>query len=236
MPLISSGVGDIIAFQIEGVMTMAKFDGFPAGPLQVTPLPNAFFTQVLPELEDPAEIKVLLHLFWLLHQAGRRRRAPAVSRSALLADATLARSLDQLGGDRQALLDRGITAGLERGTILAFQTVTLSQPETWYCLNNAAGRRTLDDVTAGRLVLPAASILVPPPPPGARPRPDIYTLYEREIGLLTPLIVEELKEAEALFPADWIVDAFAEAGRRGKRRWRYVRAILDRWGSEGRRA
>src|SRR6185312_879475 len=44
------------------------FAGFPPGPNPYTPLPDAFFTSALPELEDVNEVKVTLHLFWLLYQ------------------------------------------------------------------------------------------------------------------------------------------------------------------------
>ena len=57
-------------------------------------------------------------------------------------------------------------------------------------------------------------------------RPNIYTLYEENIGPLTALIAEELREAEETYPADWIEEAFREAVRMNKRNWKYVHAIL----------
>ena len=51
--------------------------------------------------------------------------------------------------------------------------------------------------------------------------------------MLTPLIAEELREAEQSYPAEWIEEAFREAVRLNKRNWKYIRAILERWSTEG---
>ena len=56
---------------------------------------------------------------------------------------------------------------------------------------------------------------------------NIYTLYEQNIGELTPMVSEELRAAEKLFPVEWIVEAIREAVTRGKRSWKYIAAILE---------
>jgi DNA replication protein DnaD len=47
------------------------------------------------------------------------------------------------------------------------------------------------------------------------------------------MIAEELKEAEKLYPAAWIEEAFKEAVALNKRSWRYIARILERWSVEG---
>jgi len=42
-----------------------------------------------------------------------------------------------------------------------------------------------------------------------------------------------LKEAEKLYPAPWIEEAFREAVSLNKRNWRYIARILERWSLEG---
>jgi DnaD/phage-associated family protein len=59
-------------------------------------------------------------------------------------------------------------------------------------------------------------------------------LYEQNIGALTPMMAEELMEAERIYEASWIEDAFREAVKADVRKWKYVRAILERWKKEGR--
>ena len=62
---------------------------------------------------------------------------------------------------------------------------------------------------------------------------NIFSLYENNIGLISSLIADELKEAEKLYPASWIEDAFKVAVEMNKRNWRYIHAILKRWAAEG---
>jgi DnaD/phage-associated family protein len=51
--------------------------------------------------------------------------------------------------------------------------------------------------------------------------------------MLTPMIAEELREAEKLYPETWISDAIKEAVFRNKRNIRYIIKILERWSAEG---
>ena len=62
---------------------------------------------------------------------------------------------------------------------------------------------------------------------------NIFALYEQNIGMITPMIAEELKEAEKIYPPQWIEEAFKEAVVLNKRIWRYIKRILERWASEG---
>jgi len=86
-------------------------------------------------------------------------------------------------------------------------------------------RRRQDE--GGRALLCPGPPLVPPP--------NIFRLYEENIGPLSPLVADELREAEARYPWPWIEDAFREAVERNKRSWSYIKAILRRWEEEGRR-
>ena len=63
--------------------------------------------------------------------------------------------------------------------------------------------------------------------------PDIFTLYEENIGMLTPLIADELKEAVKQYPELWIRDAIKEAVEQNKRNWRYIARLLEHWSVEG---
>lgn len=65
-------------------------------------------------------------------------------------------------------------------------------------------------------------------------RPSVFSVYEQEIGVLTPIITEELLLAEKEYPPGWIEDALREASKNNKRNWKYALAILKRWAVEGR--
>ena len=64
-------------------------------------------------------------------------------------------------------------------------------------------------------------------------RGNLFSLYENEIGTITQMIAEELKDAEKEYPADWFSLAFMEAVTHNARNWKYVLAILKRWKIEG---
>lgn len=67
-------------------------------------------------------------------------------------------------------------------------------------------------------------------------RPNIYVLYEQNIGLLTPIMAEKLQDSEGRYPREWIEAAFEEAVLNNKRNWRYIERILERWTAEGRQS
>lgn len=64
-------------------------------------------------------------------------------------------------------------------------------------------------------------------------RPNIFTLYEQNIGLMTPLLADQLRDMEKSYVPDWIYEAFEIAVSRNKRSLRYIQAILKRWETEG---
>jgi len=200
---------------------MSDFAGFPAGKLRFTSIPDLFFSQLLPEIEDLAELKVILHLFWLLHD--RPGGAPCASWQELASDGVF---LEGLGGEEA--LRRGLDKAVERGVLVR----VAGQEREWYFLNDQRGRRAVERVREGRVKLegvPLSYACGPSPE-----RPNIFTLYEQNIGLLQPIIAEELAQAEKEYPPEWIEEAFRLAAERNVRRWRYIRGILERWAAQGR--
>lgn len=80
---------------------------------------------------------------------------------------------------------------------------------------------------------PPPSSAPPFPQPAEPERPNIFKLHEDLTGSLSGLIVDELKDAEREYPADWIDEAFREAARCNRRSWAYVHGILKRYRREG---
>ena len=64
-------------------------------------------------------------------------------------------------------------------------------------------------------------------------RPNIFELYEANISLITPILADELKDAEMTYPPEWIELAFKIAVENNVRKWNYIRAILERMATEG---
>jgi DnaD/phage-associated family protein len=61
----------------------------------------------------------------------------------------------------------------------------------------------------------------------------ISKAYTSEIGILTPMIADELREASTAYPVQWTIDAIHEAATQNKRGWKYILAILTRWKAQG---
>ena len=64
-------------------------------------------------------------------------------------------------------------------------------------------------------------------------RPEIFGIYEQEIGALTSTIADDLINATEDYPEEWIADALKESARQNKRSWAYAKAILKRRKADG---
>lgn len=64
-------------------------------------------------------------------------------------------------------------------------------------------------------------------------RPNVFVLYEQNIGALTPMIADQLRDAEDEYPNPWIEQAIGIAVENNARNWAYVSRILERWKTEG---
>ena len=208
---------------------MKQFGGFPAK-AEFTPLPNLFFSTLLPQIKDITELKVTLLTFEALY---RKRGYPRfVTYNELLGNASLMNSLKEMTGPPEEVLRKALDMTTQRGTLLHLVLDSDGMPEDIYFLNTEANRQTMAKIQNGELNLkglkPVGQIYVE-----TEELPDIFTLYEQNIGMLTPMIAEELREAENLYPATWIEDAIKEAVSLNKRNWRYISRILENWSSEG---
>ena len=208
---------------------MKGFSGFPAGKVHFTPLPNLFFSKLLPAIDDLAELKVTLHIFWLLHQ--KKGHLRYVSQRELEADGVLLGGLRGKGQEPEECLGQALERAVARGTLLRVTAQQGDERNDWYFINTDAGRKAVEKIRRGELEIEAA--MSPDEVRLEVERPNIFILYEQNIGLLTPLIAEELRDAEKTYPADWIEEAFRIAVERNARRWRYVCSILERWAAEG---
>ncbi len=209
---------------------MRQFTGFPAR-MQFTSLPNLFFSKLMPQINDIAELKTTLHIFeQLYHKRGYPR---FVTYKELLNNTSLMSSLREVAKPPDAVLRKALAMAARRGTVLHIALDRDGATEDIYFLNTEDNRQMITKIQSGDFRLSGlkaegqAYVEI-------EELPDIFTLYEQNIGMLTPLVAEELKEAEKLYSVTWIRDAIKEAVSLNKRSWRYIAAILERWSSEGR--
>jgi DnaD/phage-associated family protein len=189
-------------------------------------LPDSFFTQVMPKIQNLVELKVVLYVAYLILRKQDRPFAfchsepfapchPEQSEGSHVAQgrpqfvtykelkAESCRLSAELG---EETLRQGLDSAVEHGALLHSTLSINGMLEDVYSLT-VDGRQP--------------------------PTVNIFALYEQNIGMITPMIAEELKEAERLYPPQWIEEAFKEAVTLNKRSWRYIARILERWASEG---
>jgi DnaD/phage-associated family protein len=204
------------------------FAGFPSRP-QSTAIPNVFFSDVLPKLTDPVVLGVVLYAFNVL--AGKKGFPRYLIAAEIAADPAAAAYLGALGAaDAGAALRGGLARAAELGILLPLTVETEGGRIDLYFLNAPADRRGMEAVRSGSVGL---GRVIEQPQPAAAERSSIFALYESLVGTLSPLIADELAEAERLYPADWLEAAFREAAAQNARSWRYVSRILERWAIEG---
>ena len=208
---------------------MEGFSGFPEGKQRLTPVPNLFFSELLPAIDNLAELKVTLYAFWALNQQDGPIRYLRLT--DFLNDTIFLKGLGATTNlASQALLD-GVERSVARGTFLHINIDSADGHTDLYFLNTEKGRAAIEGITTGQWrpwddEFEPVSLLME--------RPNIFILYEQNIGTLTPIIADELRDAEKAYPHNWIEDAIKSAVENNVRRWRYVVAILERWRQEGR--
>lgn len=204
------------------------FTGFTTDKL--VGLPPELFTEVVPQITLASELKVTLHVFYRLSR--QRAASPRrVSWDELAADRVLRRGLRAISKLRtpEELLDEGLEAATQRATLLHIVQPADGRVINVYVVNTAANRLWAETAGAASATLVPGQLL-------PEDRPTLITLYEQNIGLVTPMVLDELREAEERYPEHWVEEAIREAVRANARSWRYVRKVLERWAANGRHA
>ena len=190
---------------------LSKFKGFTDSET-FTQLPDTFFHQLLSQIDDAAEMKVILYLLWRVqHMDGE---FPSFRETEFDAK-TLGLSAEEI--------HLGLEKAVKRGIILKAE----HKAEVLYFLNSPRGRAAANAFLHGEYKA-AVSQGMP------FERTNIFRLYEENIGPLTPLIADALKDAEETYSAEWVAETIDLAVKNNKRSWRYCEAILKRWKEEGR--
>jgi len=209
---------------------MKPFVGFPTN-TEFTPIPNLFISRLMQQISDITELKTTLHIFMSIYS--KKGYPRFTSFGELLSNASLMRSLKQATKPTEKTLRSALELAVKRGTILHLAVDCDGKTEDIYFLNTVSDRQAMAKIQNGELKLPGLKTKTITHA-WTEELPNIFTIYEENIGMLTPMIAEELKEAEKLYPESWIRDAIKEAIKQGKHKWSYIQAILERWTAEGR--
>jgi DNA replication protein len=205
------------------------FLGFSEHTTDQIRIPDQFFRQVLFEIEDINELRLTLYIFWYLD----RIEGPFhyIRFTDLTKDSQFTQSM---GSDAKAVriaVGEALQKAVSRGTLLQAEVPNKSKHENIICLNSPKGRALIEAIRQGTWRMPEST---QQPTDTYTERPNIFQLYEANIGPLTPMIADALRDAENTYQANWIEDAFRIAVESNKRNWHYIEAILRRWQEGGR--
>jgi DNA replication protein len=204
---------------------MKGFAGFPEGPVRMTPVPATFFTDLLPGIDHLGELKLTLYALWRFSQQEGTHRFLALR--DLLEDSNLASALREADRSGEQALTDALERAVARGTLIAVRSA--GGNDAWYFLNSPRGKAAAEGLARGEWKPDDA-----PSHPRQVERPNIFTLYEQNVGMLTPMMAEILRDAEKEYPVGWIEEAVRIAVERNVRSWKYIAAVLERWKKEGR--
>ena len=199
-----------------------SFGGFQEEAMELIRLPEAFFTQLMPEIDDLSQLRLLLYILWHIEKQVSKVRYLRLE--DLLSDPALLRMMHG-----EEALKSALVSLVKLGAVLKAELRWMD--ETYYFINGPQGRMAVTAIEKGEWK-EANQRQTPIHLTGEKP--NIYKLYEENIGPITPLMAEILKEDEKTYPASWIKDAIEIAVTRNARNWKYVQAILKRWQQEGR--
>jgi DnaD/phage-associated family protein len=168
-----------------------------------TAVPDTFFRELLSQIDDAEELRATLYALWLVEHQEGPIRF--LRRADFGAFAS------------------GVDKAVARGSLLKVE----NEAGEFFFLNSPRGRAAVEAIQSGKF--DPLSVTSAPPVE----RSNVFTLYEQNIGALTPLIADMLREAEKEYPSAWIEEAFEIAVARNVRNWKYVEAILKRWKEKG---
>ena len=191
---------------------MSNFKGFTDSET-FTQLPDSFFRRLLKEIKDADELKVTAYFLWRIEFMDGPFRALCQSDF----------ESDLLGLSAEEIVS-GLEKAVQRGSLVRSQ----HEADTFYFLNSARGRVAAEAFAKGDW---RASAQIKSAP---LERLNVFKLYEENVGPLTPLIADALKDAEETYSEEWIAEAIGLAVSNNKRSWKYCEAILKRWKEEGR--
>ena len=197
---------------------MVPFKGFADLAAEEISVPEPFLTDVLAQIDSLDELKICLQFFrWLKSQPGPDRYVTL--------EVVLEHAVQENAAFTNERILNAINLACEHGILLQAKF----GEGVLIFLNTPRARAIQKAIARGvwRPDLMQASVVQPQ-------RPNLYQLYEQNIGPLTPILSQVLADAENTYPAEWLEEAISLAVKKNVRNWNYVEAILRSWKERGR--
>ena len=194
------------------------FTGFPSNTDQY-PMPGPLFGVLLEEINSLEELKVIIRMIRMIQN--KKGPIKSIRLTEILSDRILVNAIGE--GSK---IRKGLDSAVRRKVFLE---VISNQGSRSFYLNSPANQEYINKNNLDKQDWELDN----EPWETSKKRSEIYLLYEQNIGLLTPIITEKIKEADDDYHSHWIKEAIDVAVSQNKRNWSYISAILIRWQSEG---
>ena len=208
---------------------MRTFSGFSANRNQGTLIPLEFFSLILPKIEDLHELKTILFVIWFIEN--NEVDYAYITASQFIEDKLYFSGLGNSASEQKDNLEKSIRLALADQILLKSDINLGTVGEEIFFLNTPEGRQAIEMLKDGSLSIQST---IENPVKLIHAQPNIFKIYEENIGVITPVIANALTELEKEYPLNWIVEAIQEAVKNNVRKLRYIEVILKNWQEEGR--
>ena len=185
-----------------------------------TRVPNAVLSAVLDQVAESETVKLILRAVWLLEH---RRGFPAsITVNELRQDRVLLRALKT-----QERFDAALDHSLNLGVLIKFQlnnadALMLNTVSATRQVEHAKGKKSEDVEDDGW----GDSV-------GSDMPNDAFRSYEENIGILSPMIRENITASLQDFSDEDIIEAIKIAVENESRSWSFIAGVLRRWARDG---
>ena len=201
-----------------------KFQGFPKG-ARYSAIQSHILNGYVEMVGDLAELKTVLRIFWIL--GNKKGKLRYITPEELCADRILTKSLFADSVEQQkTMVFKALESAVSNKILIKSKFGQNKVPV--YFLNTESNRVLTNSSSQDTNIAGYDSWEI------EKNMTEPYSLYEQNIGMITPLIADKIREAEETFPTEWISEAITESVNMNKRNWAYISRILTNWQTEGR--
>ena len=201
-------------------------EGFPE-PMTYTPVPDSILGKFLEEFPDDHLLRCFLRILWHLHKS--KDKIKAVDIATLDADAVMRSILSNRSNPDLSKLSIALKELYEFQLLLLVKADDDNE-NLLVMLNTQSNAKLVER----RGWIPTKFIQTTRTIPVPSQQSNVFGLYEQNIGLITPLIADELRDMENEYPIAWVEEAVQLAVIYNRKSIRYISRILERWRNEGR--
>jgi len=182
------------------------------------------FNGLMARIDNVNELKVTLFCLWAFEQRDTADGLYWLRRA----------DFDGLNNDVHGMdedaIDDGLDCAVLRGTLLKVDLATPEGSESLYLRATPEAQSALATPGGFAARIDAAGHLDVLPP-----RPSVYKIYEANIGPLTGLIGDALRDLVTDYGEVWVSEAIATAMEQNKRSLSYIKGVLRGWRKDGKR-